>query len=189
MAARGMLANSKVSREEFIEALAETGNVSVACKSIGASRRAMYHLREKDEAFAAAWNAALEMGADALEDEANRRAREGVEEPVFYRGTCCGYVRRYSDVLLMFLLKGLRPHKYRDHYIAPPTNDEEAIVARIRQQLAALRGSLPAGGFAAILTDETLAAIAATGDVEREIGRALIAADTDPERREPAHAG
>ena len=41
-----------------------------------------------------------------------RRAREGVEEPVFQGGLCCGHVRRYSDLLLIFLLKSRRPHRY-----------------------------------------------------------------------------
>ncbi len=40
---------------------------------------------------------------------------EGVEEPVgWYKGVPGGTVRRYSDVLLMFLLKALRPEKYRE---------------------------------------------------------------------------
>ena len=48
------------------------------------------------------------------EDEAVRRAHDGVDEPVFYQGKACGVVRKYSDTLLIFLLKGRRPEKYRD---------------------------------------------------------------------------
>jgi hypothetical protein len=48
-----------------------------------------------------------------LEDEAVRRAYEGWLKPVFYQGRQCGAVRRYSDKLLMFLLKGWRPERYR----------------------------------------------------------------------------
>jgi hypothetical protein len=60
---------------------------------------------------------AKEMAADRLEEEAWRRAVDGVEEPVgFYRGEPGAYVRRYSDTLLIFLLKGLRPEKYRERY-------------------------------------------------------------------------
>jgi hypothetical protein len=32
---------------------------------------------------------------------------DGVHEPVFWEGQVVGYRRRYSDTLLMFLLKGL----------------------------------------------------------------------------------
>ena len=39
----------------------------------------------------------------------------GVEQPVFYKGEVCGSVRKYSDVLLIFLLKGLRLEVYREN--------------------------------------------------------------------------
>lgn len=32
----------------------------------------------------------------------------------WHKGQPGGYVREYSDVLLIFLLKGLKPEKYRD---------------------------------------------------------------------------
>ena len=55
------------------------------------------------------------MAGDILEAEAHRRAVEGVEEPVgWYKGQAGGTVRRYSDVLLMFLLKGVLPERYKD---------------------------------------------------------------------------
>lgn len=57
---------------------------------------------------------ALDVGAGALEDEAVRRAYVGVEEPLFYQGKQCGTVRKYSDTLLIFLLKGAKPAKYRE---------------------------------------------------------------------------
>ncbi len=56
-----------------------------------------------------------EDAADTLEAEAYRRAVEGVEKPTgWYRGVAGGVVREYSDSLLMFLLKGIRPDKYKD---------------------------------------------------------------------------
>jgi len=97
---------------EFLDYLAETGNVSRAAKASNLPRRTLYSYRATDPDFAAAWDEALEIGLDALEDEAMRRAREGVEEPVFQGGLCCGHVRRYSDLLLIFLLKSRRPHRY-----------------------------------------------------------------------------
>ncbi len=55
------------------------------------------------------------LGYATLESEANRRAVEGVEKPVgWHRGQPGGYVRDYSDTLLIFLLKGLRPEKYQE---------------------------------------------------------------------------
>jgi hypothetical protein len=55
------------------------------------------------------------MGVDALEEEALRRGVEGVLEPVWYNGEIVGHRRKYSDNLLMFMLKGRRPETFRDN--------------------------------------------------------------------------
>lgn len=80
----------------------------------GVSHTAVYARARRDPWFARAWREATTVSVEALEREAERRAYHGVEEPVFYRGEQCGAVRRYSDSLLMFLLRGRRPEVYRD---------------------------------------------------------------------------
>ncbi len=68
-----------------------------------------------DQQFQAALERARVMAIDVLEDEATRRAVEGVEEPAgWYMGKAGGTVRRYSDTLLIFKLKGELPQKYAD---------------------------------------------------------------------------
>lgn len=102
-------------RQEFVNHLREMGgNVSRACAAINISRQSFYELRKRDESFAAAWEEAVEYGLDELEQEARRRALHGTEKPVFYRGAECGVIREYSDTLMIFLLKGGRPEKYRE---------------------------------------------------------------------------
>ena len=61
-----------------------------------------------------AFVAAQDEAVQVLEDEAVRRAYEGVEKPVTVAGQR-EFVREYSDTLLIFLLKGARPQKYRDN--------------------------------------------------------------------------
>ncbi len=95
----------------FLEVLGDTGIVTEACARSGLARRTVYFWRGKDPSFAEAWTQALERGVDALEDEALRRALGGRLEPVFYQGKECGAVRKYSDTLLMFMLKARRPEK------------------------------------------------------------------------------
>jgi len=75
----------------------------------------MYLWKSQDAEFAAEWDRFLVMGAEILEDEAIRRAREGYDEPVFYQGQMTGTIRKYSDTLLIFLLKGAMPAKYREN--------------------------------------------------------------------------
>ena len=57
------------------------------------------------ETFRKQWDDAIEDATDALELEARRRAFSGVEDPVYYKGQVVGGVRKYSDVLLIFLLE------------------------------------------------------------------------------------
>jgi len=101
-------------RAKFLTALRETCNVTVACKIAGVARNPIYEWRAEDESFAGDWLKALEEASDLLEDEAVRRAKDGVKKPVFQGGELVGYVQEYSDTLLIFLLKGSKPQKYGD---------------------------------------------------------------------------
>lgn len=101
-------------RAAFLDALARTGNVSESATLAGIGRSAAYDWRRDDSTFAADWEAAVDEAADRMEREALRRAVEGVDEPVFYQGEEVGHVRKYSDTLLIFLLKAARPEKYRE---------------------------------------------------------------------------
>lgn len=70
----------------FCAALAETCRVDKACKAVGISRVSAYKWREAMPDFKAAWDNAIKVGITALEDEAHRRAFEGVAEPVVHQG-------------------------------------------------------------------------------------------------------
>ncbi len=101
-------------RQAFLEALAETASVSRAAEASGIVRTRWYACRRRDSAFAAAWDEALDQGSDALEDEAVRRALEGVEKPVFRGNEVVGYLREYSDRLLILMLKARRPERFKE---------------------------------------------------------------------------
>lgn len=103
-------------RERFLEALKlGKGNVSKALEAAAMSRTAAYDWRNEDEDFRNAWDEVVEASTDDYEDEAWRRAFDGVEEPVFYQGKNVGTINRKSDTLLMFMLKSRRPEKFRDN--------------------------------------------------------------------------
>jgi len=97
---------------KFLENLAENGIISAAAKACGLSRRTLYDWRAADLAFAAAWDEALQIGLDTLQDEAIRRAVVGEELPQFFNGPRRITPRKYSDLLLMFLLRHHRPQQY-----------------------------------------------------------------------------
>lgn len=121
----------------FLVALSRSGIVGTAAEAASIDRRTAYYLRENDADFAADWDQALEDSADLLEQEARRRAEQGVQRFKFHNGAAImvqaqspegiplfndrnepimvPYVEHeYSDTLTIFLLKGIRPEKYRD---------------------------------------------------------------------------
>lgn len=122
----------------FLDALRRCGVVAQACRQAGVSYGSAYARRKSDGDFAAAWDDALEESYDAMEQEARRRAVEGWDEPIVYQGQLTPVwerdeagkpvldangnpvqavvdgkpqwltVRKHSDALLQFLLKGYR---------------------------------------------------------------------------------
>lgn len=100
---------------KFLKQLVETGgNVSLAASLAGINRQYTYQVRKDNDAFAAAWDEAIEEGTENLEQEAYRRAMYGCNEPVYQGGNLVGHIQRYSDTLTIFLLKARRPEKYRE---------------------------------------------------------------------------
>lgn len=137
--------------------LADCANVSETARRVGCTPWLMYYWKRRSEDgfpgytidmggldddgnplvadFHEAWDAALEIGNDYLEQEAQRRAVEGYEEPVVHKGIQAFVrdpvtgeleldqhgrpipltIRRYSDRLLEVLLKARRPEKFREN--------------------------------------------------------------------------
>lgn len=115
----------KISKKKaFLAAFAECGNITRAAEIVKMDRRLHYGWLEKDPAYAAAFTDAEEHAADRLEQEARRRAVEGTLKPVFYQGEQCGVIREYSDTLLIVLLKGVRPEKYKERISAEHTGKD-----------------------------------------------------------------
>jgi len=137
-------------QERFLEALSDTGSVTTAVAVAGTSRTRVYELRKTDPAFATAWNEAEEIAADRLEDEARRRAIEGVPEPLVSAGKLVRdddgqpiTVRRYSDNLLIALLKAHRPPRRERsvRFELPPIESAADAAAA----MASITGAVAAG--------------------------------------------
>lgn len=81
----------------FLAALRELPVIKHACVAVGIDRTTAWRTRKSDEAFAEAWDAAMEEGIDRAEAEAFRRAVVGFEEPVIDRGRLAYRYERYLD--------------------------------------------------------------------------------------------
>ncbi len=114
----------------FIGALADSGVVAEAARSVGMSDAAAYKLRRAPgaEAFAAAWDAALEAASRRLVDIAFDRAINGVDDVVLDReGNHVYTKRKYNDRLLMFLIRAHAPDRYRHANKDVRSADEVAL--------------------------------------------------------------
>lgn len=117
--------------DTFFTALENGHPVRAACTAAGYARRCVYRWRRNDQGFAARWSRALVMAGDLLEEEADRRGRDGVDVPVFHRGETCGTKRKYSDSLLLARLKAIRPEQYREKFAIPgPQQQPLTVVLR-----------------------------------------------------------
>ena len=98
----------------FIEALADTGSVHAACKAVNMSSEGAYALRRQPgaESFRKAWERALDLGVQRIEDVAMDRALNGVDEPLYSYGKLIGTRKRYNDRLLMFMLRNRAPERF-----------------------------------------------------------------------------
>jgi hypothetical protein len=91
----------------FIETLAEFGIVDAAVKRAGMGRASVYNLRSRPgaESFAAAWEAAQQVGFEKLQDIAMDRAINGECVPYFYKGEMAGERLRCDNRLLIFMMQ------------------------------------------------------------------------------------
>lgn len=106
-------------KRAYLGALAVTGTVSAAARAANISRSNVMFWRKRDPVFAEVEKQAQEHSAELLMEEAIRRASVGTLEPVFgplglnAGSGVVGHKRKYSDSLMMFLLGGMMPEKFK----------------------------------------------------------------------------
>lgn len=103
-------------KRAFLMAYSEYGHIGKASTVAGMDRRNHALWMKKDPVYAEAFAIAEEVAIEALEAEADRRGMLGVERPVYQGGRMVGTTTEYSDTLLIFRLKALKPDKYRDRF-------------------------------------------------------------------------
>lgn len=106
------------------------GNVVQAAAAVGLSRFAHYAWLSRSENYRHAFEWAKVAMVDYLESEALRRAVEGWEEPVYGKDGIIGTKQRFSDTLLIFMLKGAAPEKYADFSV-----QKRQIISRSEQHV------------------------------------------------------
>jgi hypothetical protein len=120
----------------FIEALAETGSVAAAARRVNRAPEGAYLLRRHPEAktFRKAWQAALDLGVQKIEDVAMDRALNGVEVPVYSYGKLVGTRTVYNDRLLMFMLRNRAPKRFAEGGAKGLNAVDKMMLARLKKQ-------------------------------------------------------
>ena len=103
-----------IKKRAFLKAYSENGNIAQSAEITEIDRSTHYDWLNTDPDYKTAFIEAGEQAAERLEQEARRRAVDGVEKPVYQGGKKVGTVKEYSDTLLIFMLKGIKPEKYKD---------------------------------------------------------------------------
>lgn len=107
---------TKKRKKDFLQKLEVTASITRACKLSKVPRRTVYDWIDDDPEFVIALEESKKIAIEALQDEAVRRAFEGTVKPVFHQGKVVGKIKEYSDTLMVLLLKGNMPDKYKERF-------------------------------------------------------------------------
>lgn len=130
-------------RPAFLSAYVRTASITKAARAARIERQLHYRWLDEDPDYPKQFAAAQREAAQLLEDEAIRRAHEGIVKPLTYKGQFSYKtrpkrnadgsivqengktvyeeygaplaIREYSDGMMMFLLRGFMPAKYREN--------------------------------------------------------------------------
>jgi hypothetical protein len=144
-------------QRRFVEALADTGLVTVAAKEVGMSRESAHRLRRSPHAaaFARAWDAARHHAGGLIEDIAFERAIQGVEHEVYNDcGEVIGARLVHDNRLLKYLLSHLKPERYGRAGVSGPSAPDAAPVPVLEDSLRAMEPALPAPAEALMTPDD-----------------------------------
>lgn len=114
----------KGTKRAFLLAFSRCGNITTAAKIADVDRTVHYTWLKNDSDYGPLFRLAAEEADEYLEEEARRRAVEGVRRLRFQGGVALRdpvtgqpyYEHEYSDTLLIFLMKGRMPDKYKDNH-------------------------------------------------------------------------
>jgi hypothetical protein len=149
-------------RAQFLDRLAQDGNVLAACALVGLSREAAYRLRRRDPLFARAWAAAQALAREASAQVLACRAIDGIEEEIWYRGEVVGTRRRYDSRLLLAHMARLDKLAEDEGAVEDAARFDELLACvagePIPEELRAEAGELPLDRAACLQMKADLAA-------------------------------
>jgi hypothetical protein len=98
-------------QEIFLSTYRKTGALQKSCSAAGITKRSLEAFTNsiKGEDFADAFQNALEEWQETIEAEISRRAIEGVDKGVYFKGVLMDTEKEYSDSLLIKMAESTIP--------------------------------------------------------------------------------
>jgi hypothetical protein len=155
-------------QKRFLACFAGSCNVLRAARAAKVGRATHYQWLDEDPTYRARFQEAMRIGIRTLEDEAVRRAYEGVKKLVFWKGKPVRvngelvYETEYDSNLLIFLLKGYDRKRFGDKNqvdVKFPTRIEdlpEELLDQFIEQFAALAEAHKQKQLEAPATEQTV---------------------------------
>ncbi len=128
-------------QRRFLAAFSASASITKAARWAKIHRHNHYLWMDDNPEYVKAFQQAEVRAARALEDEAVRRAHDGLRKAVRYKGRIVGFETEYSDSLLLALLKAFAPEKYRersDHRLSDPNGKPLFDIAAVRAYMKSL---------------------------------------------------
>jgi PAS domain-containing protein len=133
-------------QERFLKCYEEAGQILEASRLAKVARPTHYRWLEEDPTYRPRFQTARIKAAQRLEDEAVRRARDGVRKLVLHKGEPVRiegkllYEHEYSDRLIEKLLEAGDPDRFNRQRVAPLEGDLDNLTeGQVRALLAWLR--------------------------------------------------
>lgn len=101
-------------RRKFLQYYSNCGSIAHAGQAAGICYNTHFNWVEKVDGYSERFKQAKALYQDRLEHEATRRAVNGIDKGIWYRGRRVGAEKQYSDLLLLAQLKANIPEKYKD---------------------------------------------------------------------------
>lgn len=144
-------------KRAVVAAFSLTANQGVSAKEAGVHRCTVSRWLAADADFAAAMTEAKEEAADRVEAEILRRGVDGYPRKVWHNGEVVGEEIHFSDKLLMFHAKAMRPEKYRDRYEISGPGGGPLQIEAVRAAARSIMGDPDSCEIAVRLVDRQVA--------------------------------
>ena len=121
-------------QEGFLAAYAETGLIYASAENVGCSARSHEAWLSSDVfGYQKRFQSAQAQYLENIVSELSRRAFEGIDKPIYYKGKRIDTIKDYSDILGMFLVKQRDP-SFRDSFtLVLDSRDSKDLIDELRR--------------------------------------------------------